>query len=201
VKGTVIKRGKRWSVVVDLGVDPTTGRRIRKWHSGFTTRRAAEEARIEVLGLIQRGEYVAPGKQTLGDYLLREWLPAIRASVRESTWDSYSRNIALHVIPRIGAIRLQSLTPGHLNSLYADLLKEGRVNGKGGLKPRSVRYIHAVLHKALKDAVRWSRLTRNVAASAEPPRYSNTESSTPVWTAEQLNVFLQSVAKDRLYAA
>ncbi|CAN5652834.1 hypothetical protein BH24ACT4_BH24ACT4_07080 [soil metagenome] len=38
-----------------------------------------------------------------------------------------------------------------------------------GLKPRTVRYVHTILHAALKDAVRWNRLARNVADAADPP--------------------------------
>ncbi len=44
MRGSVIKRGNRWSVVIDLGVDPATGKRQRKWHSGYGTKRS-EDAR------------------------------------------------------------------------------------------------------------------------------------------------------------
>ena len=38
-----------------------------------------------------------------------------------------------------------------------------------GLSPRTVRYIHTILHAALKDALRWNRVVRNVADAATPP--------------------------------
>ncbi|MGH9249582.1 MAG: hypothetical protein ACRD0W_08735 [Acidimicrobiales bacterium] len=34
MRGTVIKRGNSWAVVVEVGRDPNTGKRARKWHSG-----------------------------------------------------------------------------------------------------------------------------------------------------------------------
>jgi hypothetical protein len=64
MKGTVIKRGSRWSVVIDLGRD-VDGKRIRKWHSGYRTKREAEQARIEILSRVQSGLYVAPHKLTV----------------------------------------------------------------------------------------------------------------------------------------
>lgn len=201
MRGTIIHRGRTWSVVIDLGRDPATGKRTRKWHSGFRTRKEAEQARIQILSQLQRGEYVPPAKQKLAEFLAEDWLPSIRASVRESTWDSYRRTIELHVQPHIGSTQLQRLAPGQLNSLYAMLLTEGRADGRGGLSPRSVRYVHAIIHRALNDAVRWNRLARNPATAAEPPRADRDALAITTWTADQLRTFLSYVADDRLVAA
>ena len=73
MKGPVIKRGGKWSVVVDLGTDPTTRKRIRKWHSGYATKKEAERARVELLHNVASGQYVEPTKETLGAFLER-WL-------------------------------------------------------------------------------------------------------------------------------
>lgn len=201
MKGTVIARGKKWSVVVDLGRDAITGKRIRKWHSGYETKRAAEEARVAILSRIQRGDYVEPSRQTLGSFMIDDWLPAIQASVRPTTWDSYRRNAQTHLVPYIGPIPLQRLSPSHLNELYSTLLREGRVDGKGGLSPRSVRYIHAIVHRALNDAVRWNQLTRNPATASEPPRGNKTAGIVTTWSASELRVFLASVRDRRDNAA
>ena len=58
---TVIKRGATWSVVIDLGRDGS-GRRQRKWHAGYKTKRAAERAPVELLSSQLAGTYVAPSK-------------------------------------------------------------------------------------------------------------------------------------------
>jgi hypothetical protein len=56
-----------------------------------------------------------------------------------------------------------------------------------GLSPRTVRYIHTIIHAALKDALRWSRVVRNVADAATPPSVSSAKSPrVKAWTAEQL---------------
>jgi len=38
-----------------------------------------------------------------------------------------------------------------------------------GLDPRTVSYVHTILHRAFKDAVRWGRLVRNPADAADAP--------------------------------
>jgi len=56
MKGTLVKRHSKWSVVIDMGREED-GKRIRKWHSGYDTKRVAVEARIEILSRLQRGIY------------------------------------------------------------------------------------------------------------------------------------------------
>lgn len=56
-----------------------------------------------------------------------------------------------------------------LNTLYAALLAEGgRTTREADLSPRTVRYIHTIIHRALKDAVKWGRLAPNPADAADP---------------------------------
>lgn len=197
MRGHVRKRGNGWTVVVDHGRD-ADGKRRQKWHSGFRTKRDAERALGEILNRIGTGSYVDPGRQTTGEYL-REWLVAVQRTIRPGTWTSYRTNIERHVIPRIGGGELRHLGASHLNVLYAELLERGRCDGAGGLSPRSVRYVHTIVHRALRDAMRWSKLARNPADLADPPRSRSPETRT--WGREELRRFLSSVEEDRLYAA
>ena len=65
--------------------DPITGKRRREWHHGFKTKREAEDARVEILADLQRGEHVSPDKVTVRAFLEDEWLPAMGPSLRPST--------------------------------------------------------------------------------------------------------------------
>jgi integrase len=85
----------------------------------------------------------------------------------------------------------------HLNGLYQQLLANGRRDGRP-MAPKTVRNVHAVLHRALADAVRLGYVPRNVADLAEAP--SGTSAERPVWTPEQLRTFLEHVRDDRLFA-
>jgi integrase len=189
MRGTVIKRGNRWSVVIELDRDPATGKRKREWHSGYRTRRDAEAARIEILSRVQRGEHVAPRKANVAEFL-DEWLPAVRAAVAPSTYEMFERSVRNHLKPRIGGIPLQRLTAAHLDAMYGDLLD--------GMAASTVRQHHAIVHRALADAERWQYVARNVAARATPPRLDKA-GKLKTWTADELRVFLSTIEGHRLY--
>ena len=129
-----------------------------------------------------------------------EWPPAMQPPrVRPSTWLSYQRNLERHVMPALGEVELQRLTPANLTGFYRLLLTSGRLDGRGGLSAKSVKNIHGALHPALKDAVRWGYVARNVADAADPPKVVMPEMQ--VWSPAQLRTFLTYVRDDRLYAA
>lgn len=263
MRGSVVKKGDRYYVKIELDPDPATGRRRQKWHSGYRTKREAERARVDLLSKFDRGEYVEPSHQTLGEFL-EEWLRAIEPTVRASTFDSYSRNIRNHVIAHIGSVRLTKVDAGTLNGLYAHLLTNGRRQpsraGRGysatvvdralvlraegltlattaerlraelseadhitkdtlacllrrhasgdtddagsHLDGRTVNYVHTIIHRAMKDAVRWGRLVRNPTDAADPPRGGQKSDGVHSWDAATLREFLAASAasNDRLHA-
>jgi integrase len=208
-----------------------------------------------------KGTWVRPERVTVRDFLVDEWLATQKPpTLEESTYVSYARNIRLHVVPFIGGIRLQQLTPMDLNALYRELLESGRrpssaqpsrhdsdvldiiarLRGDGctwqqiadavaeqfpgqvgitrhavaaalrrahqpkpvakdpGLSNRTVRYVHTIIHAALRDALRWNRITCNVADAATPPPQASTRRGRhTTWTAEQLGRFLDFAADSR----
>jgi integrase len=184
--------------VVDIGQDEK-GRRRQRWQSGFETRRDAQKALTDILNRMQTGAYVEPSKRTVALFM-REWLESMRATVRPSTWAAYKMLTEVHIIPALGMTPLQRLTTAQLNGLYADLLEKGRRDGKGGLSPRTVAYVHATVRKALAEAVRWQLLTRNIADQATPPR-QQPNGGLRTWSADELRAFLAHVDGDRLYGA
>jgi integrase len=200
MRGSVVKRGDGYTVVVELDRDPITCKRRQKWHSGFRTKRDAERALSEIVASVHAGAYVETTKQTLSDFT-REWLAAIKPTIRPSTHYSYSRNLQLHVLPQLGSVQLRRIDAGMLNTLYASLLADGRKDyAGGGLSPRSVRYCHTIVHRALKDAVKWGRLARNPAEAADPPKAAGRPESI-TWTADQLRSFLEATRGSRYSAA
>lgn len=188
-------------VVVDLGRD-AAGKRRQKWHGAFRTRKEAEVARAKIVADLHAGTYSEPNRLTLSEWVTGQWLPTIKSRLKPSTFDSYRRNIELHVLPRIGGRRLHELTPPLLNAMYGDLLESGRLNGQGGLSAKTVRYIHTILHKALADALDAGLVATNVAERAKPPRPpSSAPTELRFWTPDELRTFLDQVAGRRLEAA
>lgn len=189
------KRGQTYYFVVDVG--RKNGKRQQLWRGGFSTKRAAQDALHQVVSKLRAGEFVEPSRITLREFLTEIWLPAMASQLRESTWESYARNLRVHVLPDLGEIRLQSLTALDLDRLYARLLTSGHRSGRG-LSPRTVRYVHTIVHGALDFAARKTLIPRNVAKLADAPKTA-TAPEPRVWTPTELQQFLESLATDRLY--
>jgi integrase len=202
MRGYTAKKGNRYYAVIYEGVDPATGKERRRWYPAGTRKADADKLVTELVKRRHDGDYRAPDKTTLGAYLTDKWLPAQRAQLRPSTFDSYERNIRLHVLPKLGNLALQQLAPEDLDGFYGELLSGGKRNGAGGLSHKTVRYIHGILHKALSDAHRKGAILRNAASLADPPKLSaRRKRDMRVWTADQLREFLLGTSGDRLHPA
>lgn len=109
MRGYVVKKGKQYYAVIYEGVDPTTGKERRQWHPGGPVKRDAERLVNELVKRKDDGTYRGPDRLTVGEYLTQRWLPNQVSQLSPATFDSYRRNIELHVIPRIGGVPLQKL--------------------------------------------------------------------------------------------
>jgi integrase len=67
-----------------------------------------------------------------------------------------------------------------------------------GLAPKTVRNIHAMIHRALADAVAWKYISDNPASNVKPPKRPRTRRK--VWKPEQIQTFLMSIQHDRYSA-
>ena len=107
------------------------------------------------------------GSLSVEEYLIR-WLNAVRGTVRERTWKRSEEIVRIHLVPSLGKTRLDRLNALQLQSLYRSKLESG-------LSARTVRMIHTTLHKAMKQAVKWSLIPRNVTEAVNPPREQKKE--------------------------
>lgn len=199
MRGYVVERTGRFYAVIYEGRDPVSGRERRRWHAAGTDRAEAERL-ASALAAEVRTTGGLPGL-SVGRYLLHTWLPRKRISLRPSTWDGYRRNVELHVVPRIGHVPLRRLREHHIDSLYADLLANGRADGRGGLDPKTVLEVHIILRKALADACRRGLTVRNVVANADPPKRRRPKGEIRAWNADQLQAFLTAAKSERLFPA
>jgi integrase len=187
-----------WWFVVDGGVNEE-GRRRQVRRKGFRTKAEAQEALDKVRGKARTKSYVAPSRLTVAEYLAT-WLASQAVQkLRASTIDGYRRNCLYVTSSALGGRRLDGLMPHDLDELYASLLADGLRQREGGLSPRSVRYVHTTLRKALADAVRKGTLARNVADMADPPRAKDTKPTEQTWwTPAELRTFLDLTADEPL---
>ena len=230
MRGHIRKRGKAsFEYIVDVGTAPaqrcevcnkrfwlerkprescpTCGGRLRETEerrraikAGFHTRKEAQAAMAKVMVAVEERSYVTPSTLTVREYLSKEWLPAIEATVRPTTYRSYVQHVSFHIAPHIGTLRLEKVNGATLNALYAKLASQGKRDGKRGLSPRTVHHVHTCLHRAFRDAVRWGRLFRNPVDAADPPRVAGPGSrEMKTWDATQVRAFLEATSNDRLH--
>ena len=197
LRGGVIKRGRTWSYVIRV-TDPATGVNRPRWVGGFRTEDEAKTARDEARRRARRGEYVDRTAVTVAEYL-RQWLVTHSLETKPKTLAGYRWLVEHYVVPRIGGLRMQSVQPSDLSTLYRSLLDGG---GRGG-KPLSrgtVDAVHAVLRKAFNDAVTSEQvLESSPVVRAKRPRVTEGERE-EVWSPADLARFLSLAQSHRLYA-
>jgi integrase len=155
------------------------------------TRREVDEKLTAAKADRDRGLLFDADSLTVGRYLERWLADSVRDTVKAITYETYERLIRLHLAPTLGRLKLKNLTPTHVRGLYREKLDSG-------LSPSSVQRIHALLHKALTQAVNDGLIPRNATDPVKPPRPSRNEMKT--LTPEQAHVFLEAAKNDRLRA-
>jgi integrase len=170
MRGHIRRRGKGWAVVVNTGKDLSTGKYKQQWLSVKGNKKDAEKRLAEVLHQLDSGTFMKPGKATLGDYL-EQWLSDYcYPNLRRKTFYGYRDIVQNRLAPSLGSTKLTEVKPESIQKLYARWLENGRVDGEGGLSPRTVQRYHQCLHRALKTAVEWGLLQRNPADAVRPPK-------------------------------
>ena len=130
MRGGTRRHGKGWGWFFSAP-DPATGKRRFYSRNGFPTKKAAQEALSAELARFHNGAFVEPSKLTVGAFLLEQWLPAVEGRLRPSTRANYQTNLQVHIIPALGALKLQRLTAPRIAAFYSELLADGRRDGKG----------------------------------------------------------------------
>ena len=155
------------------------------------TRREVHEKLQKALQEQQQGILVTGPQQTMKQYL-EHWLERVhKPTIRLSTYIKYRGNADRYILPALGHIRVQKLTPQQVQSFYTRMVEEG-------LTARTVHSVHTVLHKALDNAVRWGLVPRNVCDAVSQPRPVQHEIQ-PL-TKEQAQRLLQAARAHRLEA-
>jgi integrase len=141
----------------------------KKFFSG-RTREIVRERLAEAQRQAHAGQLVVGPNQTLTDYLERWLADAVLHTVRPKTYMNYDLCVR-RLLPHVGRVRLRALAPEHIQHAQAELLKRG-------LAPRTVRQVHMVLRRALKQAVLWRLLASNPSDAVKPPRAERKEMRT-----------------------
>ena len=185
MRGRIIRRkgSNNYTIVLQLGLDPATGKRKQQWITAGPSKREAEKQMAKLIHELDSGQYIKPDKITVAQYLRRWLVECGKPRLTLRSYERYNGIIERNLIPAIGKIHLVELRPEHIQRHYTNMVDRG-------LAARTIRYDHIVLHGALKMAVKWQLLPRNVADAVEPPKARNSEMQT--WDSDEAATFLEA---------
>jgi integrase len=156
-----------------------------------STRREVSEKLTEAIAGRDKGLVFDAGKLTVGDHLQRWLEDMVKPSASHRTYSTNAQQVRTHIAPTLGRIKLKGLRKAHIDRLYREMLDSG-------LSPSTVRRVHAVLHRALEEAVKGDLIPRNPAAYANKPKVK-LEEPEPL-EASQAAAFLKAAKGDRFEA-
>ena len=172
-EGTIYKRKDgRWCAQVSL-----SGRRITKYAK---TQKECHDWVKQISNKIEHGLTFDATQLTL-ERFMQSWLTGKDLSIRPNTARNYRRYSEQHILPVLGRLRLQSITPAHIRQMYLRMQAEG----KGA---RTIQLVHSTLHCALKQAVKERLLGYNPMDAVERPKVETQQFQ--VFTEEQARNFL-----------
>ena len=194
-EGSIRKRKNgTWEGRYTIGYD-ARGRQKQLSVYGKTRAEVARKLN-EKTAAIQNGTYIIPRDHTLLEWL-ENWLTTYAyIKVRASTYASYQAYINNHIAPYIGGVKLQKLTTEQLQLFFNEKAKNGRLDGKGGLSPKTIRNLYNMLHEALQQAVTNKYLSVNVSGGVVLP--SRQTPDIIVFKPEEQAAILEACKKERL---
>lgn len=189
-EGAVYERSDgQWCASVTIGYDDQGRRRRRVIYA---------PTKGEVLGKLGKLQVAAAtgvlpnaGGLNLSQYLHRWLEDAARPSVRPRTYQLYKWLIDKHIAPRIGGVKLEKISPLHVYGLLSLMEQEN-------CSARLRQMVFARLSRALKQAMRWGLIPRNVCDAVDKPKAPRKEFE--VLDQVQVQKFFKAAKGRRLYA-
>ena len=187
-----LKNGRYYAV---LNYRNAGGQRKTKWISlGLPEKGSKRKAEAELARL--RAEFEPPKEvgdlssdMLFADYLL-EWLEIAKGRLAVATYSSYAAMIKKPVGPyfRQRNLTLRELEARHLQMFYSEMLRK--------VKPNTVIHYHAIIHSALKYAMKTDMVPQNVAMKVDRPRKNSFQPT--FLDAEQMQKLFEIVKGTRL---
>ncbi|WP_051192597.1 tyrosine-type recombinase/integrase [Nocardia jiangxiensis] len=197
IKKKALKNGtERYKLCVDVGINPTTGRRAQ-FKATYDTADEAKEKLAEVLFQVNKGIYVPTTELTI-EQACADWLAGKR--IKKTTLTAYT--YALQPLrDRHGSLPVQQLTKKHLDDLVNDLVTGMRANDKTGdckrapWGPQTVNPMLDRIENVLGSLVAQGQLARNLASLVD--RMPGTKKTMETFTEAEVRTLLAEADKDR----
>ncbi len=164
--GTIYKRDDgRWEGKYSVPAADGSGKYVRKSVYGKTQEEVRKKI-TEVTAEIDDGTYVAPSQYKMSEWI-DLWLDTyVKPSVKHTTYTSYESVCENHIKPVLGRIPLKSISTTQIQRFYNNLIEKGELSGK------TIKNIHAILHKALEQAFYIGEIKQNPADRCTLPKFA-----------------------------
>lgn len=180
MRGHIIKRGNKYSIVVDVGRDHKNKRK-QKWFSGYEKKKDAEKDLPNILKNLEKG-YKNPADMTLEKYFT-QWLEKKKKTVAPGTYEHYESYMRKHIIPGLGTIKIKKLDEDHIEYFMEEVDEKD-------LSQRSKKHIYVILNNALSDGKRQGIRT-DIMSDISAPKVDKQEIEH--WTQKEVHQFLGSL--------
>lgn len=184
---SIVKRKNKWAVVYTC-IDES-GVKRQKWET-FGNNADAKKRKAQIEHELSEGTFIVPSAKTVHD-LLNEYVSVYGVNKwAASTYESKRALLDNYVIPIIGDVKLDQVTPRMMNTYYQSLLKVRAVQSKFHkpkgvfVTPRTISEIHKVLRNAFNQAVKWELMSRNPVLNCTLP--ATEEKERQIWDVETL---------------
>lgn len=197
--GSLTEKNGKFYIVLNLYEGK---KRQKKWIStGLPVKgnkRKAEQLLRETLREYEQAPKTVKSDVLFSDYI-RRWLVNVQRKVDPVTYQGYEVLAKRQVLPYFDAsgIKLQDVTTQVLQAYIDEKRLKGRLDGKGGLSPASVRRHKNILSQTLNEAVKDGLLPTNPCQFLELPKQEKYQSS--FYSAEQLQRLFDSIQNEPLY--
>ncbi|MWA02308.1 tyrosine-type recombinase/integrase [Actinomadura sp. LD22] len=185
--GTIYQEKGGYTGAVALGFGPD-GKRKRLKRKGRTKSQVLDRLKEAVADL--EAGVKTPVNYTVGD-AVEDWLAKGLRGLDDDTVINYRSLARKHVIPLIGKPRL-----GDLKADDVDTWLDGLTDS---LSTRTLRLVHAILKRAIRQAQARDMVTRNVAELVKTPKGLAGRPSRAL-TLEQAQAVLAAAKSSRLHA-
>jgi len=166
LKRRTSKDGKvSYQVTLDLGTDPTTGKRIRQYHTVNGTKREAEAYLERMKSELANGggNIVKPSAVKLSSWM-QEWLDLYLPNIEETTRAGYTERIKNRLNPYLGNYPLNALRTATIQQWVKQLSQDAK------LSPKSVKNVYLNLKSSLDKAVTLNMLASNPCTGVVLPK-------------------------------
>lgn len=180
------------------------GKRKQKWEE-FFKKADAEKFKLEVELNKHNNDFIDPSDFTVKE-LMDEWLK-VHASLnwQYKTYQTSKSLIDTHILPTLGEIKVQKLTPKKIEEFIKQLrfTKLSNVSDKNKSKAKNlsattVGHIYTLLKSALDKAVEWRIIESNPVLCKKPQR---AKVNTTIWSVDEIRLALDNINEEQLHLA